>query len=292
MKLLGSYIQRKFDPKTLPKDPSKEVPGTFYHGIILRKGELGWYYAAPNLLESGMLQTPNYVAYWDTNFALYHRPIRAYVIKDIQYNLKSGGLTPRAMNFINIASGIRNGLSIQMGSTKFSNDQKKEIMEISRAEIKFEIGRRKYAKDAVSRLECLYVADNKSTIEEMFDHDRDLFIFKVKIAEALNCTRVDSKWYEEYRKTKNKKCIKKYWGGIKYDEKISTWEYLVDGLIVADDPKQLVYLNSCKEELEEELKCKIGNSSEKSLIIAYNQTTLSANNLNVHRREEKHPQRI
>lgn len=270
MKLLGSYIQRKFDPKTLPKDPSKAVPGAFYHGIILRKGELGWYYAALNLLESGMLQTPNYVAYWDSNFALHHRPVRTYLIKDLQYNLQSGGLTPRAMNFINIASGIRNGLSIQMGSTKFSDGQKKKIMETSRAEIKFEIGRRKYAKDAVSRLECLYVADNESTIKEMFDHSKDLFIFKVKIAEVLNCTRVDSKWYEEYLKTKNKKCIKKYWAGLKYDEKSTSWEYLIDGLIMIDDPQKLVYLDSCKGELEEELKCKIGTSSEKSLIIAYN----------------------
>ena len=145
-----------------------------------------------------------------------------------------------------------------------------QMIKRSRVEIKFEIERRRYAKNAVSRLECIYVADNEATIEEMFNHHPDLLIFKVKIAEALNYTKVDSKWYEEYWKTGKRKCIKKYWTGSKNTKNIASWEYLVDGLIIIDDPKHLAYLNSYKKELEEEFKFNISTSREKSLFIAYN----------------------
>jgi len=30
------YIEKRFDPNTLPKEPSKNVPGIFYHGVTLR----------------------------------------------------------------------------------------------------------------------------------------------------------------------------------------------------------------------------------------------------------------
>jgi hypothetical protein len=263
------YIQRKFDPKTLPKDPSKAISGTFYHGVIL-SGEYGWY-AALNILESGMLQTPNYVAYWDPNFASRHCSAKHQNIKDLKYKGQNlGGLTPTAMNYINIASGIREGLNIQKGTIRFTADQEKRIIDRSRIEIKFEIERRKYAKNAVSRLECVYVADKESTIKEMFNYHPDLLIFKVKIAEALNYTQVDSKWYDEYYKTRTKKYIKKYWTGQGHDENISNWEYLVDGLIIIDDIKHLAYLNSFKKELEDEFKYHIGASEERSLFIAYN----------------------
>jgi hypothetical protein len=263
------YIQRKFDPKTLPRDPSKAIPGIFYHGVIL-SGEYGWY-AALNVLESGMLQTPNYVAYWDPNFASHHCNAKCLDIKDLKYKGQNlGGLTPTAMHYINIASGIREGLHIQKGAIKFTVDQEKRIIEKSKIEIKFEIERRKYAKNAVSRLECLYVADKESVIKEMFNYHPDLLIFKVKIAEALNSTRVDSKWYDEYYKTRTKKYIKKYWTGQSHNESISNWEYLVDGLIIIDDLKNLAHLNSFKKELEDKFKYQIGASEDKYLFIAYN----------------------
>ena len=72
-----------------------------------------------------------------------------------------------AMNFLNVASGIRQGLHMQKGSIKYTDDQEKEMIKRSRVETNFEIERRKYAKNAVSRLECLYVADNEATIREM-----------------------------------------------------------------------------------------------------------------------------
>jgi hypothetical protein len=103
----------------------------------------------------------------------------------------------------------------------------------------------------------------------MFGYHPDLLIFKVKIAEALNYTRVDSKWYDEYRKSGSKKFIKKYWKEYKYDESNSSWEYLVDGLIIVEDQKNLLYLESFKKELEEEFNYKISTSPEKSLFVAY-----------------------
>jgi hypothetical protein len=262
------YIQRKFDPKTLPRNPSKAISGIFYHGVIL-SGEYGWY-AALNVLESGMLQTPNYIAYWDPNFASRHCSARYQDIRSLKYNGQNiGGLTPTALHYINIASGIREGLHIRKGAIKLAKDQERGIIDRSKIEIKFEMERRKYAKNAVSRLECLYVADKESVIKEMFNYHPDLVILKVKIAEALNCTRVDPKWYEGYRQTRTKKYIKKYWTGQTYNEGILNWEYLVDGLIIIDDTKNLAYLNSFKKEIEEEFKYQIGASADKSLFIPY-----------------------
>lgn len=177
-----------------------------------------------------------------------------------------------AMDYINAASGIRQGLRIQYGPVVITDYQEKEIINRSKIEIKFEIERRKFAKNAVSRLECLYVADNESIIKEMFHHHPDLIIFKVKIAEALNYTQVDSRWYDDYCNTGSRKSIKKYWTGQKYDECISSWEYLLDGLLIVDDPEGLAYLNSMKPELEEEFKYKISpfEDKEKWLLVAYN----------------------
>ena len=81
---------------------------------------------------------------------------------------------------------------------------------------------------------------------------------------------MDSKWYEEYLKTGERKYIKKYWTGSKCNENISSWEYLVDGLIIIDDHKHLAYLNTYKEELEEEFKFNISTSQERSIFMAYN----------------------
>jgi hypothetical protein len=269
-KLLGKYIERRFDPKTLPRNSSKTVPGIYYHGIIL-SGKYG-FYAILNILESGMLQTPNYVAYWDPTFASLHHSVRDQDIKDLKYKQNSGGLTPTAIDNINIASGIRQGLHIQYGPNKIGDYQEKEIINRSKIEIKFEIERRKFAKNAVSRFECLYVADNESIIKDMFHYDPDLLILKVKIAEALNYTKVDSRWYDDYCDNKRRKSIKRYWNGQKYDEYTSSWEYLVDGLIIVDELKGLAYMNSMKTELEQKFKGKISGSQEKEkrLIMAYN----------------------
>lgn len=177
-----------------------------------------------------------------------------------------------AMDYVNAASGIRQGLHIQYGHTRIADYQEKEIITRSKIEIKFEIERRKVAKNSVSRLECLYIADNESIIKEMFHHHPDLVIFKVKIAEALNYTQVDSRWYDDYCNTGSRKSIKKYWTGQKYNEYIPSWEYLLDGLLIVDDPERLSYLNSMKAELEEEFKYKISLSQDKEkwLVVAYN----------------------
>ena len=182
-----------------------------------------------------------------------------------------GGLTPMTMDCINAASGIRQGLHIQYGNTRLADYEEKDIIDRSKIEIKFEIERRRVAKNAVSRLECLYVADNESIIKEMFPYP-DLLIFKVKIAEALNYTQVDSRWYNEYYDTRSRKSIKRYWTRQKNDENTSSLEYLVDGLITVDDPERLVYLNSMEAKLEKEFKYKRSSSQEKEkwLFMAYN----------------------
>ena len=54
-----------------------------------------------------------------------------------------------AMDYVNAASGIRQGLHIQYGPTRIADYQEKEIINRSKIEIKFEIERRKFSKNAV-----------------------------------------------------------------------------------------------------------------------------------------------
>jgi hypothetical protein len=248
-----NIIRRKIDTKWFPNDPSKAITGVFYHGIIL-SGDYGWF-AALNLLESGMLQTPNYIAHWDTGFAKSHRSVRDREIGELKFGGDaSGGLTPMSMHYIYAAIGIRLGLHPQKGAVRLTYEQEANILKRSKIEIKFEMERRRIARNAASRLDCLYVADNKDTIKRLFNDHPDLLILKVKIAEALRFTKADTQWFEEYYKTECKKCIKKYWTSRKYEDNVNSWEYLVDGLIVVDDPSGLEYVRSIKLEEDERLK--------------------------------------
>lgn len=250
LKSINLY-RRIINQNKFPLDSSRSIPGLYYHGVIL-SGEYGWY-AVLNISESGMLQSPNYIAYWDSDFASDYKSIRDAKISELKYNGGgSGGLTPTALHYIYAASGIRLGFHPEKGSIKLTKRQEEHIVKRSNIEIKFEIERRRIASNAPSRLDSLFIADNKDIICRMFDNHPDLLILKVKIAEALRFIKVDSAWYSEYWKNRSKKYIKRYWMSKPYKENTDCWEYLVDGLLVVDDPEGLEWIRSRREELDQE----------------------------------------
>ena len=67
-------------------------------------------------------------------------------------------------------------------------------------------------------------------------------LLKVTIPLAIRVTRCDTYWFDAYSAEPNPDYIDKYWSGACRYEKRPTWEYLVDGMIEANDPEGMEYL--------------------------------------------------
>lgn len=210
------FLYHTFKKMQSPLDPTKAIQGVFYHGLS-HGSYYGWY--AEEMIKKnltmgapGMLASPNYAAYLDSNYSARHMSIRDQEIEELRRNGQNqGGLTPRAIERLN----------------NFSDS----------IELEFEEARRRISPESASRLDCLYVADNKETIRQMFPNDPNLIILKINIVEALRFTKVDFKWMEKYYDEMNRQDIENYWLSVPYDNETNNWEYLVDGLIMLDDPE-------------------------------------------------------
>ena len=108
----------------------------------------------------------------------------------------------------------------------------------SEIELRLEEIRRQIAPDAVSRLNCLYLADNIEVIKSIPDFDPKAPIIKVKIREASGVTKADMSCFEDfcdsYRQGEIIHCeeyAKNYWKGYPCKNGNCRWEYLVDGII-------------------------------------------------------------
>jgi len=240
------FIQRKIDPESFLIDSSKDVPGSFY--LYINPENRNWFwYPILQFSENYFLQSPDYVASWDSNFADKHTSIRCIEIEELRIGTKGlGGLTPTAGDYIFLARKLRRG-------AKGLRVDKDKILFRSEIELKFEKGRRKYVPDAVSRLNCIYLADNETTLRKMFfEHFRTDYVFKVKIRQRMNCSKVDVDWYHRYWDTHSassddedywgidkEEYIKKYWLSCPCDENAKNWEYLVDGLVGLENPQDI-----------------------------------------------------
>lgn len=210
------FLYHTFKNTRVPLDPTKAIQGVFYHGIS-QGSYYGWY--AEEMIKRNlthgtpcMLASPNYFAYLDSNYSARHISIRDQEIEELRRQGQNrGGITPRAIEHLNNSSDS--------------------------IELEFEEARRRICPESASRLDCLYVSDNKGTIRQMFRDDSNLIILKVHIVEALRFTRADFKWMEKYYDEKNPQNIENYWHSVPYDDEVNNWEYLVDGLIMLDDPE-------------------------------------------------------
>ena len=107
-------------------------------------------------------------------------------------------------------------------------------------ELKFEEARRLIAPNAVSRLNCLYVADNIEVVKSIAGFDLKAPVLKERIAKGSLVSRVDMSWFDDfcdaYKECNVAQCdefVNNYW--MCYPHKSSKWEYLVDGMIEVVD---------------------------------------------------------
>jgi len=116
-----------------------------------------------------------------------------------------------------------------------------KIVWIGDIELAFEEVRRYIAPQAVSRLACIWVAENTSIgqahIRKMLGFNT--LILKVKIPAATGVSKVDTSWFDLYCTDSKQEYIEKYWQGAELDPKVPKWEYLVDGVIEVNDPEGL-----------------------------------------------------
>lgn len=221
----------------------KPYPGDFLHGVDLGNGYPCW-----NLSLSGKLHSPDFVAAVDPGVHDCHKSIRDTEIQLIeQGHTPQGAYTPRGIWFIQASQQIRLGEYArwkESGSAHFSEFEADEIVKMARVEIAFERRRREIAPDAVSRLSCLYLADDdefgRRHLQRMLGPH--IHILKVKIPLAIRVSKCDTKWFDEYWNDENNEYIDKYWNGECAYTQHPTWEYLLDGMLEANDPEGMEYL--------------------------------------------------
>jgi hypothetical protein len=147
-----------------------------------------------------------------------------------------GFASPR-LSYVKQACWLKNGFKLGIGveNTKFYSDaDHAKIIRIAELEVEIEKTRRKINPQLPSRLICLFLAEDdyegRTMLKNMFFNKRSFCIVPVKIICAIRFHRADSKWIDEYERTKDKVAIENYWEGIPFD-KNPQYEYLLDGQI-------------------------------------------------------------
>ena len=148
-----------------------------------------------------------------------------------------GFISPR-FQYITLSNWVRNSLEIGIGWTNLKMYSKTDIERIHRIaelEIEFEKYRRIIDKNLPSRLSCIYLAednfDGRTMLKNMFLNKKTKFhIAEVEITECITFHKADSKWVEQYEKTKDRNAVINYWLGRDFNNS-PEYEYLVEGVI-------------------------------------------------------------
>jgi hypothetical protein len=221
----------------------KPYPGDYIHGVDLSNGYPCW-----NLSLSGKLHSPDFVATVDPGVHACHKSIRDTDIQLIeQGHTPPGAYTPRGIWFIQASQQIRLGEYAKWSATSpahFSESESARIVKMGQAEIAFERRRREIAPEAVSRLSCLYMADDndfgRKHLQRILGYN--IHILRVKVPLAIRVSKCDTKWFDAYWDDQKTEYIDKYWKGECMHQNHPTWEYLVDGMIQANDPEGMEHL--------------------------------------------------
>jgi hypothetical protein len=221
----------------------KPYPGNFIHGVDLNDGYPCW-----NLSLSGTLISPDFLAAVDAGVQACHRSLRDTDIGLIEKGqMPPGAYTPRGIWFIQAAAQIRAGAHKEwsaMSNAHFSDLEAERIAKMGAAELAFERGRREISPNSVSRLSCLYLADDTIVGREHLKRmlGPSIHILKMSIPLAIRVTRCDTTWFDDYWDKPDRKLIDDYWNGVAQDTVSPTWEYLLDGMIRANDPDGIAFL--------------------------------------------------
>jgi len=217
---------------------------SFIHAIELKD-----FYPCRNLTVSGCLWSPNYLAVIDQGIGQVHRTINEFSIEQLRMKgPQSCGVTPRTASAIIKASFIRRGEKLYDGYGEeilLSEQEKQWILKASEVELGFEEIRRAQFPYRVSRLSCLWLAERteagKAHIRAMLGED--VFILDVRLGQILNLSRADTKWFDLYWEETRDEYIWKYWSGEPCGD-VSSWEYLLDGEIIADNEEQIEFIRN------------------------------------------------
>ena len=214
------------------------VEGLFLHGIYLED-----WYPCWNLSLCGHLTAPEFAALCDPGLRAVQKTVDDLSVEEIRdQGLSTGIVTPRGARYGIESAIIRGGGNVGIGveNTQWlSQNERRQRLSIGDIELEFEKGRRRVAPAEVSRLSCLWVADNspvgRTHIENMLPGS---FALTVSIPAAINVSRVDTAWFDKYCEEHKEEYIENYWEGIQASEE-PTWEYLVNGVIKAVDENEL-----------------------------------------------------
>ncbi len=195
------------------------------------------------LLDLKKAWTPDYCARRDVGIWEKHHSMREIGIQELMFNAHnySGIPTPGAGTAIYMGSLLRAGLSLGIGAIRpkpLSKDRKDYALWKSEVELRFEEIRRRIAPDAVSRLNCLYLADDIEVIKSIPQFDPKSPVVKVRIRENSWVTKADMNWFDDfcnsYRQGDTGHCEKyamNYWMRYPHKSGNCRWEYLIDGVI-------------------------------------------------------------
>lgn len=218
---------------------------TFWHAINLNDR-----FAEPLIRQILTLRrawSPDCLARLNPGLKKAHHSIRDADILDLRFKAFEypGIPTPGAGTAIWLGSMLRAGNTLYLGARNPKPLPQNEIdyaLMKSDIEIKFEEARRRIAPNAVSRLNCLYVADDLEVIRSIPGFDLKASVLKVRIAKGSLVSRVDMSWFDDFCHAYNYNesnvaeydyFTNNYWMG--HPHKRSKWEYLVDGMIEVVD---------------------------------------------------------
>ena len=228
------------DPATI-----RSYPGNFAHGIKIDDP-----IACHNFVNVGEAWSIDFLGSVDPTLNNNHKSINEVTLDELKIDPPKGIIQPRSSWFLWAASRIRKGERIALeksGKTKWlSKEQMNRILFLGDIELEFERVRREIAPHSVSRLSCLWVAEDtdvgRNHIQQMFSSSSELYILKVFIPIYRNVTKADSFWFNKYCEKQDSDFILNYWQSLPFDNVKATWEFMVDGVIKVDDPEGIEYI--------------------------------------------------
>jgi hypothetical protein len=168
-----------------------------------------------------------------------------------KFHLEAGLGSPRG-TLIFQGSLIRSGMYLAFGLNKPKTLDPKfypKILELSEAEIQFEKIRREINPGLPSRLAGIFIAEDnyesRIHLSEMLTHLSEPYIVNVSFTNYLNLFKADSKFFEEYVKSKDVKMIERYWNGEKFTQDNQYhWEYIFEGILHVESEEQLKHIST------------------------------------------------
>jgi hypothetical protein len=194
-------------------DPLQE---TYVHGVSATADFLACW----NMHLAGTLTSSDFVAQVESGAGT---SVREVPIDELRSGWPSVGmpLQPRLLGVLTAR---------QVGSP--------ELVTWANRELDLEATRRRYARDAASRLACIWLADDsvegRNNVSSLKGHQA--FIVPVRIVACTRFTRVDARWLEG---DLDESVRQGYWSGAARDGANPLWEYLVEGSIACADEADL-----------------------------------------------------